>query len=126
MIKITLIILTIVAFTLGSYAQEKRDTIRPANKVTPNQRQMMRDELGLSKEQAKKLKTINQDFRSKMQSVKGDSTLTRGQRKEKSRELLKSRSEEVDKILTPDQQKKFHELERQQMAKRKNKEAIDD
>lgn len=125
MIKTTLVILTLLVCSLGSYAQEKRDTIRPANKVTPNQRQVMRDELGLSKEQAKKLKTINQDFRSKMQTVKGDSTLTRVQRKEKSRELLKSRSEEVDKILTADQQKKFHELERQQMAKRKNQEAID-
>jgi hypothetical protein len=125
MIKPALIFIALI-ICLGSFAQEKRDTIRPVNKVTPNQRQVLRDELGLSKEQARKLKTINQDFKGKQQVLKSDSTLSRIQRREKNKALLKERSDAVDKILTPDQQKKFHELERKQMARRKQQEAVED
>jgi len=115
--KLCILIILVIGCSFAGQAQEKRDTIHARNVMA--QRTAIRDELGLSKEQAKKLKGVNQDFRSRMQTLKSDSTLSRQQRRERSRNLLKERDEQVDKILTPDQQKKFHEMERQRANKRK-------
>ena len=66
-------------------------------------------ELGLSKEQAAKMREINAEFGAKAKELSKEDRRTKG------RELAKSRQEEIAKILTEEQQAKLKEL----MAKRR-------
>jgi len=113
--KLTWLIIILVSCSLTVMAQEKRDTIHRSS--PPSAKAQMRDELGLSKEQAKKLKAVNQDFRSRRQTIENDTALTKSERREKSRGLAKDREAEINKILTPEQQKKFHDIRRQRLEK---------
>lgn len=66
-------------------------------------------ELGLSKEQAAKMKEINAEFGAKTKELSKEDRRTKG------REIFKARQEAIAKILTEEQQAKLKEL----MAKRR-------
>lgn len=117
--KLIVILLIITGCQLAASAQEKRDTIRGENKVA--QRVKMKNELGLSKEQGKKMKELNEGFKTRLQAIKNDSTLTTEQRKEKNQVVLEERKQKVNEILTPDQQAKYRQLGKDNMKERKQK-----
>ena len=81
---LTGITLLLLAASLQTTAQEKRDTIH--FKSTTDKKIKLRGELGLSKKQAKELKSSNKDFKEKAQQIKSDTTINRQER----RQMMKS------------------------------------
>lgn len=69
---------------------------------------MMKD-LNLSAEQQEQIKTINKDFRSKLEALREDKSLTKDTRRERMKELSDSKREKVQALLTPEQQTKWNE-----------------
>lgn len=114
--KILSLVCLLFLFTGISRAQEPRDTIHASSRVTgrPN----MRDILGLSRDQAKKLKALNQDFRQQAEALKSDSTLDDRTRREKHHALMMERNRKMMDILTPEQQEKLRAYRKEHPRKR--------
>jgi protein CpxP len=117
--KMTVLLACIIALQVTATAQ--RDTIRTSMPRQEQSKHPLKDELNLSKEQGKKLKVINKEFKEKTDAVRSDSTLSQTARREKMGALLKTRNEEIKKILTPEQQEKFRQHNVAQGKKRKQK-----
>lgn len=109
--KMILFGLILVGFQLAASAQDKRDTIRPHHKNADKVK--IKEELGLSKEQGDKLKTINEESRNKMMTLRKDSSLSKEDRKAKAKELMKERNDQINAILTPDQQTKYRQMSKE-------------
>jgi hypothetical protein len=105
--KMTVLLACIIALQVTATAQ--RDTIRTSMPRQEQSKHPLKDELNLSKEQGKKLKGINKEFKEKSDAVRSDSTLSQTARREKMGALLKERNENIKKILTPEQQEKFRQ-----------------
>ncbi len=103
--KLLIVTLVIIGWQFTAGAQEKRDTIRATSKVA--ERVKLKNELGLTKQQEQKMKEINQEFKSGLQAIRHDSTLTQAQRQEKGRALMEDRKKKINEVLTPDQQAKY-------------------
>ena len=69
--------------------------------------------LNLTPEQKADLKSIRENERQQAQAIKNDSSLTADQKKAKFKELRKSSREQMMAKLTPDQQKKFKEIQKE-------------
>jgi hypothetical protein len=99
-------------------AQEKRDTIRSIDrKQMINARQAQKtliDSLDLTKTQAKKFKELNREFRTRVKELRENTQLSAADRKERSRELLHKRKQELQKILTPEQLEKYRRMIKEQ------------
>lgn len=117
--KIAIILLATIFFCSESLtAQEKRDTIKsvvtkPAgtDKLTAKEkRAALIDSLDLTKDQAKKLKAINQDFRQQLKAVNDNTSLSTAERKQKNRALIQQQQSEVEKILSPAQFARYKEM----------------
>lgn len=67
----------------------------------------MYEDLNLSKDQQAKLKTLSEEGRKEMQTIRDNSALNDEQKKEKMQEFQKNQKEKRDKILTPEQSKKL-------------------
>lgn len=115
---LTGITLLLLAASLQTTAQEKRDTIH--FKPTTDKKIKLRDELGLSKKQAKELKSSNKDFKEKAQQIKSDTTINRQERRQMMKSLLKERSAKVDSVLTPEQREKAKALRKERRAGKKD------
>ena len=78
----------------------------------------MTEELGLTQDQQDKIKAVFEKYGSQMKELmsKGRGNLT-DEDKTKFRELLKSQTEEIAAVLTPEQKEKFKEaLEKRRAA----------
>lgn len=104
-----IILMAVAAFLLsaGAQAQTQRKTDSSRIMQMKQNRHDMMSQLDLSKDQQKKVKALNQDNKSKMESVRNDQSLTQEQRKEKMKELAKDHKEGMNSILTKDQQDKM-------------------
>jgi len=79
-------------------------------------------ELNLTKEQQEKIRPIIENEMKEMRTVREDSSLTPEQKREKTKAIHQTTKEAINKILTPEQQKKYAEMEenaRQKMAERR-------
>ena len=74
--------------------------------------------LNLTPEQKADLKSIRENERQQAQAIKNDSSLTADQKKAKFKELRKSSREQMMAKLTPDQQKKFKEMQKERRGHR--------
>ncbi|GAA4319367.1 collagen-like protein [Flaviaesturariibacter amylovorans] len=70
----------------------------------------MQQELNLSAEQQQRVKTINTDFRSKMEALRNDQGISQEQRRSKHQELAHAHREQLKAVLTPEQQEKANSL----------------
>ncbi|MCH5596773.1 Spy/CpxP family protein refolding chaperone [Niabella ginsengisoli] len=71
------------------------------------QRGNMYEDLNLSQDQKDKMKTIDDEQKTKYQTLRDDKSLSDDARKEKMMELRKARMEKVNGILTPEQKTKM-------------------
>ena len=80
-------------------------------------------ELNLTKEQQEKIRPIIENEMKEMRTVREDSSLTPEQKREKTKAIHQTTKEAINKILTPEQQKKYAEMQenaRQKMAERRS------
>ena len=84
--------------------------------------EMMKEKLGLTPEQIEKIKPILEKDREKLMALREDAALSREQKGEKMREILKSSMEAIKPILTPEQVEKWKaemEKRKEEMEKRR-------
>ena len=70
----------------------------------------MKEELGLSNDQASQLKTLHQSAKSKIEAIKNNSTLTESAKKDQIKAIRESTKTQRKTILTADQEKKMEEM----------------
>src|SRR5947207_11327125 len=70
-------------------------------------------QLNLTPDQQSELKSLRENMRQQAQTIKNDSSLTADQKKAKSKELRQSTHEQMMAKLTPDQQAKFKEMQKE-------------
>lgn len=103
---LSLIILASVSLTAFSQKSENRR----------GNRQNAAKELNLTEDQQQKMKSINEDFKSKIDALKADQSLSKEAKQDKMKELFGTKRTEMQALLTPEQQTKMKEMR----EKRKN------
>lgn len=83
------------------------------------QQAFFKKELNLTADQETKLKSIFQEFRTRSQAVRSNTSLSKEQQREQFRSLAQQYMEQGKSVLTPEQVKKFNKLK----GKRKNRKA---
>ena len=83
------------------------------------QQAFFKKELNLTADQETKLKGIFQEFRTKSQAIRSNTSLSKEQQREQFRSLAHQYMEQGKSVLTPEQLKKFNDLK----GKRKNRKA---
>jgi Spy/CpxP family protein refolding chaperone len=73
-------------------------------------KEKMQKELGLTADQKKQMKALQQDQRKQMKAVKDDSSLSQEQKAAKFKEIHKGGMEKRDALLTPEQREKLQHL----------------
>jgi Spy/CpxP family protein refolding chaperone len=103
------------------FAEMKEDTRENRQGMVEKRIEMMSENLNLTEQQKKDIKPIIENEMKEMRTVREDSSLTPEQRREKTKAIRQTTKEAINKILTPDQQKKYAEMEenRQKMAERR-------
>ena len=81
--------------------------------------QMLSEKLNLTDDQKAKLKPILQDQMQQMKAVHEDSSLSREQKRDKLKSIHQSLSDQINAVLTPEQQTKFKQMRQEQMEKHK-------
>jgi len=81
--------------------------------------QMLSEKLNLTDDQKGKLKPILQDQMQQMKAVREDSSLSEDQKRAKMKSIHESLHEQISAVLTPEQQAKFKEMQREGMEKHK-------
>ncbi len=116
-----LIAAAVLLFTASALSQEQPAPSGQEQQQGPGRRGMMMmspqerldamaKQLNLTDEQKTKIKPILEQEHEKMQTLRQDTSLSREDRMSKMMDIRKSTSEEIKKVLTPDQQKKFDEM----------------
>lgn len=86
----------------------------PGHRLTIDQRlARMKDALSLSDDQVAKLKAIFEDQKAQLDPIWKDTSLSREQKREKSKPIMESTKAKVDAVLTPEQLAKLKELRKQ-------------
>ncbi|HEY8902071.1 MAG TPA: hypothetical protein VIM48_00100 [Chthoniobacterales bacterium] len=73
----------------------------------------MKDALSLSDDQVTKLKAIFEDQKAQLDPIWKDTSLSREQKREKSKPIMESGKAKVNAVLTPEQQAKLKELRKE-------------
>jgi periplasmic protein CpxP/Spy len=79
-------------------------------KERKERKEKMQKELGLTADQKKQMKALQQDQRNQMKAVKNDSSLSQEQKAAKFKEIHKAGMEKRDALLTPEQREKLQHL----------------
>jgi periplasmic protein CpxP/Spy len=90
------------------------------NAESPEQHlQMLSDKLNLTDDQKAKLKPILEDQMQQMKAVRDDTSLSQDQKRAKVKSIHESFHEQINAVLTPEQQAKFKQMRQEQMEKHK-------
>jgi len=100
---------------------EQKNKIQEAKQKSIEKRQLsqakrmekMKKDLALSENQSSKLKTINESYKTKFQTIRENETLDRTAKIEQSKALKLQQKEELKNILTKEQRQKFDERKRE-------------
>jgi periplasmic protein CpxP/Spy len=84
--------------------------------------QMLSEKVNLSDDQKAKLKPILQDQMQQMKAVREDSSLSEEQKRAKMKSIHESLHDQINAVLTPEQQAKFKQMKQEQMQKHKGME----
>jgi periplasmic protein CpxP/Spy len=84
--------------------------------------QMLSEKLNLTDGQKAKLKPILQDQIQQMKTVREDSSLSEEQKRAKMKSIHESLHDQINALLTPEQQVKFKQMRQEQMQKHKGME----
>lgn len=85
------------------------------------QAETMKKELALTDQQYASIKDINAKYKDKHVALRSDSTVKGEAKHDKMKALHESRQNEIQKVLTPDQQSKWKAYKKQQAELRKEK-----
>jgi len=80
---------------------------------------MLTEKLNLTDDQKAKLKPILQDQMQQMKTVREDSSLSQEQKRAKMKSIHESLHDQINTVLTPEQQAKFKQMRQEQMEKHK-------
>lgn len=120
--KKTLLSFAIICFSavlVNAQDMEKKEMTTQDRVVKQTDR--LTKELGLSEDQAAKLFIINKEFGEQMDMRKEEGKADREAKKKETEALRQAHSEKINALLTPEQQKKFLEIQHAQKDKRKEK-----
>ena len=81
--------------------------------------QMLTEKLNLTDDQKAKLKPILQDQMQQMKAVREDSSLSQEQKRAKMKSIHESLHDQINAVLTSEQQAKFKQMRQEQMEKHK-------
>jgi periplasmic protein CpxP/Spy len=107
-----------IVIVFSAQAQAKKDSTVISNRN--RERQAVKKELGLSRKQAREIKSVRKNYNGRLKAIGTDSTLSQEQQKQQKHQLLKERQQKTDSLLTPQQRVKARELMKE---KRKEKKA---
>ncbi|HKH61549.1 MAG TPA: hypothetical protein VKA49_11995 [Flavitalea sp.] len=104
----------------GILTQEQKNKIQEQRNKSVEQRkemqakraEKMKKDLALSEAQSAKLKTMNESYKSKFESLRSNESLDRGAKKEQFEALKQQRKEELKNVLTQEQIKKLDEMKK--------------
>ena len=82
--------------------------------------QMLSEKLNLTEDQKAKLKPIFQDQAEQMKAVHDDPSLTPEQKAAKKKAIHETTHNQINAVLTPEQQEKFKEMKRESTEKHKD------
>lgn len=111
-----LLLILVICVISPALKAQSRDTIHP--RIHGKSVRPMKD-LDLSPEQKKQLKAINQETKISVDSLKNDTTLDAGMRRELQKQLAEGRRNKVMAVLTPEQQHKFKEASKANAIERR-------
>ncbi|MCU7547850.1 hypothetical protein OCK74_01935 [Chitinophagaceae bacterium LB-8] len=77
----------------------------------------LQKELNLSDDQQEKVAQIRSSYRTKMQTLRNDSSISQDQKREKMQELMKQQQEELRSVLTKEQFEKMKSARQEQRAR---------
>jgi periplasmic protein CpxP/Spy len=83
---------------------------------------MLSEKLNLTDDQKGKIKPILQDQMRQMKAVHEDSSLSEEQKRAKMKSVHESLHDQINAVLTPEQQAKFKQMRQEQMQKHKGME----
>jgi Spy/CpxP family protein refolding chaperone len=125
---LSLCVLTL-GLTLPSAALRAEDGPPPKKEQGSkgDREEMMKERLGLSDDQAAKIKQIHEDSREEMKKLKDDESLSREDKMAARKKIQQSTKAKVDAVLTTEQRKKADEMRKkgEQMRKEKGEGAGD-
>jgi len=81
--------------------------------------QMLSEKLNLTEDQKTKLKPILQDQAQQLKALNDDSSLTAEQKTAKKKAIHETTHDQINAVLTPEQQEKFKQMKREHMEKDK-------
>ena len=84
--------------------------------------QMLSEKLNLTDDQKAKIKPILQDQMRQMKAVHEDTSLSEEQKRAKMKSVHESLHDQINAVLTPEQQTKFKQMRQEQMQKHKGME----
>ena len=82
--------------------------------------QILSEKLNLTEDQKTKLKPIFQDQAQQLKAVSDDPSLTPEQKAAKKKAIHETTHDQINAVLTPEQQEKFKEMKREGMEKHKD------
>ena len=82
--------------------------------------QMLSEKLNLTEDQKAKLKPIFEDQGQQLKAVQDDASLTPEQKAAKKKAIHEKMHDQINTVLTPEQQEKFKEMKREGMEKHKD------
>ena len=82
--------------------------------------QMLSEKLNLTEDQKAKLKPILEDQAEQLKSIRNDTSLTPEQKIAKKKAIHETTHDQINAVLTPDQQAKFKEMKHEGMEKHKD------
>src|ERR1700726_1054617 len=126
-------ILTIVVFLAAglTFAQPSQESQAPTpdkhsgmhqGESADQHLQMLSEKLNLTDDQKAKLKPLLQDQMQQMKAVREDSSLSQEQQRAKMKSIHESLHDQINAVLTPEQQAKFKQMRQEQMQKHKGME----
>ena len=105
--KILGIALFVAACAFTTQAQEKTQPSKEKHKAKKEWKKSGRQELNLTADQKKEMKSINMEFRNQAKAIRDDKALNEDQKKQQVKSLHAKRQEKVKAILTPEQKQKL-------------------
>lgn len=122
--KLIFVFCTIFIFANSTFAQNAptpaKESVRTEkNKKHANAGKAMKKRLGLSAEQGTKMKAIGDNTKARMQAIRTDNTLSKAQKKERSKAIRAEADSEVSKILTAEQRAEWEKMKAERKAAHK-------
>ncbi len=99
--------------------QEQRNkSMEKRQQMQAKRMEKMKKDLALTDAQSSKLKTMNESYKGKFESLKRNESLDRTAKKEQFQALKQQQKEELKNVLTPEQIQKFDEMKKDKGARR--------